>query len=97
MDYARGFAALYLVLVLWVMIRDRKVMTIAHRITDATTLFALIVGGAGSILLLWQLAHLAVPMTGALLLASGIVLFLAALKFEEWFVTRPCELCGVCH
>lgn len=93
MAYVQGFAILYLVLVLWTMIRDRKVMTIVHRITDATTLFALIVGGAGSVLLLSQLAYLAVPATGALIFVGGIALFLATLKFEERFIvhqfTRP--------
>lgn len=97
MAYAQGFAILYLVLVLWTMVRDRKVVTIAHRITDATTLFALIVGGTGSTLLLWQLAHLAVPAAGALIFASGIALLLATLKFEERFVIRSHELCGICH
>ncbi|MDP3947511.1 MAG: hypothetical protein Q8Q41_02370 [bacterium] len=82
-------AVLLCTLLLWTLIRDRK-MTLKARVIEGFILFGLITGGIGSVLIGWEMITLfSLTGYGAVLFAGGLAVTLLALEIQD-----PLVLCS---
>lgn len=77
-------------LLLWTLIRDRKVMTLDARIIEGFLLFGMVMSAAGSVAMWWEmLTFLTLTGYGAALFAGGIGTVLIALAIQDKLSFQP--------